>query len=277
VLATHVPLNDRGVLWAKMHATRSYVVGAPLLEASVPDALFWDTADPYHYTRIARHGNDRFLVVGGEDRDVGDDDNDEQRYAALESFCRDRFGVADFPYRWSGQINEPADGLPFIGRSSQGERVWMATGYSGTGMTYGTLAAMLLSDLAIGRENRFAKLYDPGRTSPKAVVGHVLTKAVELPKRMAERVAGRDIEADSLDQVREGEGKIVKADGHRWAAARLADGLHVVDATCTHMGCTVEWNAAERSWDCPCHGSRFTIDGKVLNGPATEALAPPQG
>ena len=272
LLTTHVPLNDRGTLWAKMHTTRTYVVAAPIRPGQVTDALFWDTAYPYHYTRLLETEKGLFLIVGGEDRDVGKDGNDEERYEALEEYCRTRFGVTSFSHRWSGQINEPADMLPFIGESTHGKNVWMSTGYSGTGMTYGTLSAILLADFALERENRFAKLYDPSRTSLSAILENVVTKATEFPKRMIEKVTHLDVEAKSVKEVAEGEGKIVSLDGTKLAVCRIGGELRAVDPTCTHMGCTVSWNGAEKSWDCPCHGSRFDTRGAVLNGPATVGL-----
>lgn len=273
LLATHVPLNDRGGLWAKMHVTRTYVVAAPIARGQLTDALFWDTPYPYHYTRLLETSKGLFLIVGGEDRDVGKEGNDEARYQALEEYCRSHFGVTTFSHRWSGQINEPADMLPFIGESSHGKNVWMSTGYSGTGMTYGTLSAMLLSDFALERENRFAKLYDPSRKKVGSILENVVTKATEFPKRMLEKMMHLDADAKSLAEVSEGEGKIVSAGDAKVAVARIDGELRTLDPTCTHMGCTVAWNAAEKSWDCPCHGSRFNTRGEVLNGPATSPLA----
>ena len=272
LLATHVPINDRGVLWAKMHVTRTYVVAAPIEPEQLTNALFWDTLYPYHYTRLLKTSRGLFLIVGGEDRDVGKEENDESRYNALEDYCRSRFGVTSFPYRWSGQINEPADMLPFIGESSHGRNVWMSTGYSGTGMTYGTLAAMLLADFAQERENRFAKLYDPARTKPASILENIVTKATAVPKRIIEKITHLDVEAKSVAEVGEGEGKIVSAGGVKYAVARIDGKVCALDPACTHMGCTVAWNGAEKSWDCPCHGSRFNTEGEVLNGPATKPL-----
>lgn len=276
LLATHVPLNDRGALWAKMHVTRTYVVAAPVEPGQITDALFWDTEYPYHYTRLLETAEGLFLIVGGEDRDVGKDGNDEERYLALEEYCQSRFGVKKFSHRWSGQINEPADMLPFIGESTHGKNVWMSTAYSGTGMTYGTLAAMLLADFALERENRYATLFDPKRTKVASVLENVVTKAIEFPKRMIEKVTHLDVEAKSVTEVHEGEGKIVSTGGTKVAVARIDGELRAVDPTCTHMGCTVAWNSAEKSWDCPCHGSRFDTRGQVLNGPATTPLAKPE-
>lgn len=274
LLATHVPINDRGTLWAKMHVTRTYVVAAPIEKGQITDALFWDTDDPYHYTRLLDTEKGLFLIVGGEDRDIGKEGNDEERYEALEEYTRERFGVKKFTHRWSGQINEPADMLPFIGESSHGRNVWMATGYSGTGMTFGTLAAMLLADFALERENPYAALYAPTRTKIASVLENLVTKATEIPKRLIEKVTNLDVEASSVAEVAEGEGKIVSTGGTKCAAARINGELRTLDPSCTHMGCTVAWNAAEKSWDCPCHGSRFDTRGEVLNGPATTALKP---
>jgi len=272
LLATHVPINDRGTIWTKMYATRTYVVAAPIEPGRIPDALYWDMYFPYHYTRLAETSNGLFLVVGGEDRDVGKEGNDEERYEALEEYCRTHFGVKTFTHRWSGQINEPADMLPFIGESSHGKNVWMATGYSGTGMTYGTLGAMLLSDFAMGRENRYAKLYDPARKHIGSILENVVTKATAFPKRMIEKVTNLDVETKNVEEVGEGEGMIVSSGGKKYAVARIDGELRALDPTCTHMGCTVAWNAAEKSWDCPCHGSRFNTLGEVLNSPATAPL-----
>jgi glycine/D-amino acid oxidase-like deaminating enzyme/nitrite reductase/ring-hydroxylating ferredoxin subunit len=276
LLATHVPINDRGTLWAKMHVTRTYVVAAPVEPGKITNALFWDTEYPYHYTRLLQTDKGLFLIVGGEDRDVGKEENDEARYEALEEYCRSHFGVKSFSHRWSGQINEPADMLPFVGESSHGKNVWMSTGYSGTGMTYGTLSAMLLSDFALERENRYAKLYEPSRTKLGSVLENVVTKAVEFPKRMLEKITHLDVEAKSVAEVHEGEGKIVAAGGAKYAVCRIDGELRAVDPTCPHMGCTVAWNGAEKSWDCPCHGSRFDTRGEVLNGPATSPLKQPE-
>jgi glycine/D-amino acid oxidase-like deaminating enzyme/nitrite reductase/ring-hydroxylating ferredoxin subunit len=276
LLTTHVPINDRGMLWTKMHVTRTYVVAAPIQPGRVPDALFWDTPYPYHYTRLLESNGSLFLIVGGEDRDVGKEDNDGERYSALESYCRERFGVSQFSHRWSGQINEPADMIPFIGESSHGRNVWMATGYSGTGMTYGTLGAMLLADFTRGRENRFAKLYDPARKNIRSLVENIVTKATEFPKRLLAKAADLDVEAESIAEVSEGQGKIVAVGDRKFAVSRIEGELRKLDATCTHMGCTVAWNAAEKSWDCPCHGSRFNLDGEVLNSPATKDLGAPK-
>ena len=272
LLATHVPLNDRGALWSRMHVTRSYVVAAPIEPGSMSDGLFWDTAYPYHYTRVLGTQKGPHVMVGGEDRDVGKKGNDVRRYEELESYCRERFGVRTFSHRWSGQINEPEDKIPFIGRSAHGKNVWMATGYSGTGMTYGTLGGMMLADAALGRENRFASLFDPSRRTRRAAVKKTVARRAKAPKPPTRKPAHRNVGARALSEVGEGQGKVVSMGGRKCAVARVDGTLRMLDPTCTHMGCTVAWNAAEKSWDCPCHGSRFRVDGDVLSGPATEPL-----
>jgi glycine/D-amino acid oxidase-like deaminating enzyme/nitrite reductase/ring-hydroxylating ferredoxin subunit len=273
LLTTHVPMNDRGALWAKMHVTRTYVVAARIDgRDDIADGLYWDTIYPYHYTRTLQTEKGRFLIVGGEDRPVGSSENDAQRYRDLEDYTRSRFGISEFEYRWSGQINEPSDMIPFIGRSHYGERVWMSTGYSGTGMTYGTIAALILADLASGRPNRYTDLFNPGRTKVKSIIEE-LPEVMRGPRRLISKVLNLDVEAKSLDEVSPGEGKIVKVDGRKRAVFKAANGtVTMLDPSCTHMGCTVAWNPAETSWDCPCHGSRFDTDGKVLAGPASKDL-----
>ena len=275
IVATHAPIEDRGLLWAKMQQTRTYVVAARLpRQLEIEEALYWDSDSPYHYTRIAETSEGRFLIVGGEDRPLGDAENDERRFAALERYSRERFGIRRFTHRWSGQINEPVDGLPLIGESSLGEDSWMATGYSGTGITYGTVAGLLVADLALGRDNEWSQVFDPARLKIKAMVSG-LKQVLSTPKRMAERLLGTDVEVEKLGQIRSGQGKVAEVGGKKVAVWRSPQGrLHAVAATCTHMGCSVTWNAAEGSWDCPCHGSRFGIDGTVLNGPAVAPLEP---
>jgi glycine/D-amino acid oxidase-like deaminating enzyme/nitrite reductase/ring-hydroxylating ferredoxin subunit len=274
LLTTHAPLNDRGALWVKMAVTRTYVVAAPIEgRDDISDGLYWDTEMPYHYTRTLKTDRGRYLIVGGEDRPVGDPENDEERYTALEAYCRERFKVSEFPYRWSGQINEPADMLPFIGGTETADHVYRATAYSGTGMTYGTVAAMLLSDLVLGRANPYTELFAPRRTKLKSIVEEV-KETMRGPRRLVAKALGLDVETKSLDDVAPGEGRIVKVDGEKLAVYRATDGtITSLDPTCTHMGCTVAWNGLEKSWDCPCHGSRFAIDGQVLNSPATTPLA----
>ncbi|HYG66493.1 MAG TPA: FAD-dependent oxidoreductase, partial [Anaeromyxobacteraceae bacterium] len=185
-----------------------------------------------------------------------------------------RFYGAEIAYRWSGEVWEPADGLAFIGRSSESRHVWVGTGFSGTGMTFGTLAAMIVADGILGRKSAFADLYDATRVKPLAQARRYLAENADVAARLAKERLARG-EVASLADVPAGEGRLVRIDGRMAAVHRSAAGtLTAVSAACTHLGCHVRWNGAEACWDCPCHGSRFTSAGEVLSGPATKALGP---
>jgi Rieske Fe-S protein len=181
--------------------------------------------------------------------------------------------VESIDHAWSAQVIEPVDGLPFIGRNSLSSRIFVATGYGGNGMTFGTAAAMLLSDTILGKDNPWAELFDATRVKPLASAKEYVRENVDFPLHLiGDRLKRPD--AGSLEEVMAGEGKLVDVGGERLAAYRTDDGkLRVVSAVCPHLGCTVHFNNAERTWDCPCHGSRFATDGKVLNGPAMCGLS----
>lgn len=279
VVATNTPVNDRVTMHTKQAAYRTYVVGGRVPRGSVRQILLWDTADPYHYVRIQSSGDiastHDVLIVGGEDHKTGQANDGEERFARLEAWTRERFpAVETFDYRWSGQVLEPVDGLAFIGRNPADEpNVYIATGDSGNGMTHGTIAGMLLTDLIVGRENPWAGLYEPARTSLKAA-GEFAKENVNVAVQYTDLLTPGDV--DDTNQIAAGHGAIIRRGASKVAVARADDGtLHECSAVCTHLGCVVQWNATERSWDCPCHGSRFSIDGHVLNGPAKEPLAKP--
>ena len=270
VMATHVPLN-RLLLQTKVAHYRSYVLGCSV-GAKVEDALFWDDEDPYHYIRTAEIAGEPLLIVGGEDHKVGQEDDTEGRFEALLAYARDRFDVRKVPYRWSAQVAEPVDGLPYLGRNAASSHVYVGTGYSGTGLTFGTLAAMIASDLILGRENPWAGLFDATRIKPVAGAKEFVAENVDFPAHfVADRL--KAAAGTSVEELRAGEGRILLLDGHKRAVFRDESGtVHVLDPVCPHMGCLVAFNAAERSWDCPCHGSRFDARGDVLVGPAVTGL-----
>jgi glycine/D-amino acid oxidase-like deaminating enzyme/nitrite reductase/ring-hydroxylating ferredoxin subunit len=276
VVATNVPVNDRVAIHTKQAAYRSYVVGFGVPHGSVPLALYWDTGDPYHYVRLqaAPEGGET-LIVGGEDHKTGQADDADVRVARLVAWARERFPMAqDIAYEWSGQVLEPVDGMAFIGRNPMDEpNVYVATGDSGHGMTHGTIAGILITDLIAGRENPWAKLYDPSRITVSAGKDF-LRENVNVAVQYADWMKPSDI--GSLDHLFPGEGAVVRRGLKRVAAYRDESGqLHERSATCPHLGCVVDWNRHEKSWDCPCHGSRFAAaDGRVLNGPAVSGLAP---
>ncbi|HEX6159654.1 MAG TPA: FAD-dependent oxidoreductase [Thermoanaerobaculia bacterium] len=267
--ATNVPIAGFQTVHTKAAAWRTYAI-AFLMEgdpADHPEGLFWDTADPYHYTRWQETGEGTYMIVGGEDHKVGDEEDTEACFERLRQYVREQFGVHPERYRWSGQIIEPHDGLPFIGGHGP---LYISTGYSGQGMTMGTLGAMLCTDLITGVENPLAALVDPMRVHVRGSVREFLAQNLGFAAQVvSDRLTAHDVESTDPFDVKSGEGKIVAVDGRKVACYRDEAGtLHAVSPVCTHMRCDVAFNAAERTWDCPCHGSRFTPDGEVLNGPA---------
>lgn len=269
-VATHAPLN-RVFLQTKIHAYRSYVQAYP--DVRLPDGLFWDTADPYHYFSTFFVEGIPYLIIGGEDHKTGTEGETERRFASLREWTRARLLVDAPAFAWSAQVEEPIDGLPYIGRNSVSENVYVATGFSGNGITFGTLAAEIVTDLVLGRENRFAELYAATRIKASGAAAAYLTENIDFPMHFVSDHL-RPAEVGSVDEIARGEGKTVRVGGRRLAVYRDDLGaLHAVSSVCTHLGCVVKFNAAERSWDCPCHGSRFDVDGAVLDGPATRPLA----
>ena len=275
VVATNSPINVRLAIHTKQTAYRTYVIGVAVPRGYVPRALYWDDDNPYHYLRIVERPNEDLdlLLVGGEDRRTGQDLGREP-FATLETWMRERFLRAGaVEYSWSGQVMEPVDGVAYIGRSpAEGPNVYLITGDSGNGLTHGTLGAMLIRDLICGRSNPWEKLYDPHRISLLASATFAKENLNTASQYLDLVTAG---EVKSLDEIPQGEGAILREGLHKLACYRDPAGkMHIRSATCPHLEGIVRWNAAEKSWDCPCHGSRFDCDGKVLNGPANSNLNP---
>jgi len=276
VVATNTPVNDRVTMHTKQAPYRTYVVGVRVPRGSVPVGLYWDTRDPYHYVRLmdpAGEGDTDVLLVGGEDHKTGQSDGPEERaFDRLAEWAQTHFAARDVVYRWSGQVMEPVDYLAFIGPNPGDRHVWIATGDSGNGMTHGTIAGMLLTELIVGRGSPWAAAYDPSRRTLGAVPEFV-KENLNVAEQYTDWLTPGEV--DDLAAVPAGEGRLVRRGAQKLAAYRAADGtLSVRSATCTHLGCIVGWNSAERTWDCPCHGSRFATDGTVINGPAVAPLAP---
>ncbi|HEV7808007.1 MAG TPA: FAD-dependent oxidoreductase [Solirubrobacteraceae bacterium] len=272
VVATHYPFLDRSLAFARVHPQRSYAIVCRI-HGTPPEAMFISADGPTRSVRSIRVGGEELLLVGGEGHRTGTGGDTEQRYRRLEAFAREHWDVRAVEYRWSAQDNTTVDGLPYVGGlTPTADRVFMATGFAKWGMTGGTAAALLLCDLVLGHDNVTARLYDPNRL-------HLRASATALVKENAETglrfVGDRIVKSGRrpIEDLRPGEGDIVRLGGESVAGHRDDDGaLHAVSATCTHLGCRVRWNRAERSWDCPCHGSRFTPDGDVLQGPAVHRL-----
>jgi glycine/D-amino acid oxidase-like deaminating enzyme/nitrite reductase/ring-hydroxylating ferredoxin subunit len=274
VVATNTPVNDLVAIHTKQAPYRTYVVGARVPKGGVPRMLLWDTPDPYHYVRIQEFDTHDILIVGGEDHKTGQADDMDERWRRLEEWSRERFPMIErFEYRWSGQVMEPVDGLAFIGRNPlDNENVLIATGDSGNGMTHGTIAGMLLTDLIAGRENPWAELYEPSR-KPTSSIRDFAQENLNVAAQYTDLATPGDVE--SADEVRPGEGAVLRRGLTKVAVFRDESGaLHTRSAICAHLGCVVRWNPGEKSWDCPCHGSRYDPrDGHVVNGPAINGLA----
>jgi glycine/D-amino acid oxidase-like deaminating enzyme len=272
VLATHTPIGLWPVVQTKVEPMRSYIIGIRT-ETPLANALFWDMEEPYHYLRLAEDEQGPLMIVGGEDHKTGESAADpEAAFQRLEAYSRSRFGPIQVDYRWSAQLYDPADGLPYIGASHAEPSVYFATGYTGEGLTGGTYAARILADAILGQPNPWADLYDPNRVKPVAGAAGLWSENIGTLKHfVGDRI--RQAEGASIEAVAPGEGMLVDENGQKVAVYREADGsVHRLSPVCTHAGCLVHWNPAEASWDCPCHGGRYDAKGKVLNGPPTRCL-----
>ena len=276
VIATHNPLVGlAGMTRATLFQTKlalytSYVVAGRVARGVVPDALWWDTADPYQFLRVEPHRDHDVVIFGGEDHKTGQQGDTEACYRRLERHLRAIVRDVDVTHRWSGQVIETPDGLPYIGQSA--DHQYSATGYGGNGLTFGTLAGIMVTDAILERSNPWTELFDPGRKALTRGLWDYLKENVDYPYYLIRDRFAR-VEAKSLRAVTRGQGKVIERGGAKVAAYRDTDGtITLRSAICTHMGCTVAWNAAEHTWDCPCHGSRFKTTGDVISGPAESPL-----
>lgn len=264
----------RFFLQTKVHPYRSYVLAYDAPREDSP-GLFWDTYEPYHYLRTANVSGSSYLLVGGGDHRTGTESETEKHYDELSKYVFERYGIRGAALRWSSQVYESIDGLPFIGMRPTGKHVHYATGFGGNGMTFGTLAAKITTDAILGLESPWASLYSAARIKPIVSAPTFVRENLESSIHLIEDWVLGTSEAASVEAVAPGDGKIVRVQGRRLAVYRDPRGnLHAVSPVCTHLGCHVHFNQAERSWDCACHGSRFDVDGAVLHGPATRELAP---
>jgi glycine/D-amino acid oxidase-like deaminating enzyme/nitrite reductase/ring-hydroxylating ferredoxin subunit len=277
VIATHVPLQgavgtvSAALFQTKLAAYSTYAVGAKLEKGVAPRASFWDTANPYFYLRIDQHEDHDYGILGGADHKTGQTHDPEAHYCRVEERLRQMLPAAQIDHHWSGQVIETNDGLPFIGETAPGQ--FVATGFAGNGITFGTLAAMMATDLFVHRKNPWSELFDVHRKKVLGGTWNYLLENKDYPFYMAKEWLKRP-DAVSLHSVPKGEGRIVILGGSKVAAYRDDEGkLSAKSAVCPHLGCIVRWNAAEKTWDCPCHGSRFRATGEVMAGPAESPLA----
>jgi len=272
VVATHYPFLDRSLAFARVHPQRSYAMLCRV-DRDPPEGMFLSGSSPTRSIRSVPLDGEELLLVGGEGHKPGTGGDTRLRYEALERFADEHWGVSSVEYRWSAQDNTSIDGLPLIGRVTPFDpRVLMATGFAKWGMTGGTAAAMILADECSGRANAWASLFDPRRLNVRAAAKTAIKENSETGYHMVrDRLVNRG--ARRIEDLAPGEGDIVRHAGEKVAGYRDdGGGLIAVSTRCTHLGCQVNWNAAERSWDCPCHGSRFAPDGEVLQGPAVHRL-----
>jgi glycine/D-amino acid oxidase-like deaminating enzyme/nitrite reductase/ring-hydroxylating ferredoxin subunit len=272
VVATNSSISDRFALHTKTAPYRTYVMAFEIERGALPDALYWDTEDPYHYVRL-QPGPDRvdYVLVGGEDHKSGEADDADERFRRLEAWARELIpGLGKETHRWSGQVLDTIDYSGFIGRDPGGSNIYVHMGDSGQGLTHGVAGAMLNTALITREEHPWEALYDPGR-KPLSAAKNFLMENVTALKNFAEYVAPGEIR--SLDELEPGRGAVVRRGLEKLAAYRDDSGkLHLHSASCTHVGCHLHWNSFETCWDCPCHGSMFNVDGEPISAPAVSAL-----
>lgn len=272
LVTTHLPILNQGLFFAKTYPKRSYIIGARIDPAKAPEGMYIGTGKDYHSIRTTPDEAGLLLLIGGKGHKVGTVTATEEKYQQLEEYARDRFGVDTFEYRWSTQDMVSFDRLPYIGKLTPlNNHIYLATGFSLWGMSKGTLSGMLLSDLVLGKENAWTQLYDSTRATP-FITQESLKQNIDVGARwVGDRLKG--LGTSDFAEVGHDEGKLLTVNGNKVAAYRDEQGnLHAVSAVCTHLACIVNWNSAEKSWDCPCHGARFSYDGEVLHGPAVQDL-----
>lgn len=271
IIASHFPFYDgMGLYLARLRPQRSYIVATRIKE-KFPGGMFINVENPTRSLRVQKDGENQLVLVGGEGHKVGHGKEFSDNYSNLEKFAKSIFTVEDIPYKWSAQDYITLDQVPYVGELTSGEdNIYVATGFAKWGMTNGTAAARILTDKVLGKTNPWEEVYNPSRHFTATAYKKLFTENFDVAK---EYVMGKIKRGDSNIDLKPGEGKVVRIDNDKYGAYKDEKGnLHIVDITCTHVGCELRWNDAEKSWDCPCHGSRFTYDGEILEGPATHKL-----
>ena len=273
VIATGYPILDRGLYAPRVHPKRSYAISGVVPRDKLVDGMHISVDEPTRSLRTIHDGKRVLLLVGGEGHNVGQEDETEKHYENLESWAKERFDMQEITHRWATQDGVTVDEVPYVGTLRRGsEHLFTATGFRKWGMTNGTTAGMLIADMILGRDNPFAPLYDPHRITLRQSISKFVKENVKVARHLVgDRISHP--RGATFDELRPGEAGVVGAGLSGVAAYRDENGdLHAVSAVCTHLGCLVNWNPAEKTWDCPCHGSRFGYDGKVIQGPAVHDL-----
>jgi glycine/D-amino acid oxidase-like deaminating enzyme/nitrite reductase/ring-hydroxylating ferredoxin subunit len=275
VVATHSPYLGISEFEFRVFPYQSYVI-AVRVDDELEDALYWDDAEPYHYLRLASASDPQLVIVGGCDHKTGQPLDERDRFAELERYAHDHFSVRSIEHHWSAQLFNPADGLPHIGLVPGMNDVYVATGFAGTGLTWGTVAGALIARMILGQRHPLENILAPGRLTLLASARDVIAENLDVMRRfVVDRFAGGKPQAD--EQIPPGCGRVVTRNGKLTAIYRDPSGaLYRMSPVCTHAGCIVHWNEAERTWDCPCHGGRFTADGRRFSGPPADDLEPAQ-
>ncbi len=271
IIATNIPILDQGLFFAKSYPKRSYLIGAWIDPAKDPQGMYIGADENYRSIRTTPHEGKTLLLIGGEGHKVGEADDTVERFERLAEYARSKFGVNEIAYRWSSQDMYSFDDLPYIGKLTPiSNHTYVATGFSLWGMTKTTLSAMILSDMILGQENPWAKLYEATRPTPFVTQESIKQNLDVGMHWVGDRFKGI---TEAVEDIGLDRGKVVMVKGKQIAAYKDKTGqLHQVSAVCSHLGCIVAWNQAEKSWDCPCHGARFNCEGEVLNGPAVKDL-----
>lgn len=272
VMATHMPLGQIGMFYAEAYPHIHPVIMGHVAADRAPQDMYINVEQPHHSVRAHRGDKaEMWAIFGGTSYKPGHVDEERDSFAELERFARDNFGV-EAEYRWTNEDYTPMDHAPFVGWSSSAPNAYLvATGFNAWGITNGTAASILIADLVTGRDNPWLGIYDARRVKPIAGGKEFVKGNVEVATHLVSGYLSR--KPHSFDALAPGEAAILKIDGDNVAGYRDEEGrLHAVSAVCTHMGCIVGWNETDRTWDCPCHGSRFTLAGEVIHGPAVAPL-----
>lgn len=272
IYATHTPPGVNA-LHFEVAPYRSYVLAVTLEDENYPDALVYDMDEPYHYYRTQKVDGKKYLIFGGEDHKTGHEENTEYCFTKLESYLRKQYKVKDVVFKWSSQYFEPADGLPYIGHlPGNPKNIWVATGFGGNGIIYGTATACILTELICKGSSVYSHLFNPSRFKPSVIFADIIKETVDVvamfvgKKLFVEKITG-------LAELAHNEGKLVKYEGHSIGLYKNENGkLYAVNPACPHIKCSVGWNVAEKTWDCPCHGSRFSYTGELMTAPARKDL-----
>ena len=272
IYATHIPPGVN-ILHFRCAPYRSYAIAVTLKDEQYPDALGYDMQDPYHYYRTQDVDGKKYFIAGGEDHKTGDEENTEACFKRLESHVRTYFNIKEVVYRWSSQYFDPADGLAYIGNlPGHSGDLYVATGFGGNGMIYGTLAGISLSNILVHGSSIYQEVFDPNRIKPIAGFSNFVKESADVMGHFIKDRFNID-KIDSTVELAPGEGRLVKYEGQTLALYKDDQKqLHALNPACTHIKCTIAWNASEKTWDCPCHGSRFSIEGEVVTGPARKDL-----